>query len=716
MSLRPVLNVVGVLLVFLAGAMFVTAGVAAYYVDGDAVAFLASGAITVMAGAGMYYATRFHGDITHRQGYATVTFAWTLVALFGALPFLLTGVVSSPVEALFESMSGFTTTGATVFGDIEALPHGILLWRSVTHWLGGMGIIVLAIAVLPFLGVGGMQLYRAEVPGPTMERLRPRITQTAKLLWYVYVGLTGLQALLYYLGGMSAFDSVNHAFATLATGGFSTKNDSVASFSRYHQYVTLVFMYLAGINFTLHFRAATGRPTYWKNEGWKFFTLIVVAGGLILAVANLLSGGYAPSPSGVEQALRDGLFQSTSITTTTGFVSADYELWVPAAQGLLLTLMFTGGMAGSTGGGVKTMRVLLTLKYVGTQIRKHLHPRAILLTRFEGRAVKEDVLSNVVGFVFLYVVICLLGTMAMTFMGMDLLTAFGASAATVGNIGPGVGNVGATENYGWISDPALAVLAFMMLVGRLEIYTVLLLFHPDMWRRRKGGGRRPYVVRALESRVPFLAGKTQAPSPEVDLMGPDEVTRTLLVEEDEEAAVSVEGEGDGADGGRRRDGGGSGARGSRTASGGSGADAEDDVEVSEQAGASGGTGTPAGSAAEDDPAHQAVPDDAGVESATATAAPTVADDGSGGATAEPTAADDGSGGASVVPTEVTDSEEAVATGSDPGVVSANEVEPTMTEDSAPPPASATDDHGQAEPGGSAAERHLPQAPPDREQT
>jgi trk system potassium uptake protein TrkH len=540
MSLRPVLNVVGVLLVFLAGAMFVTAGVAAYYADGDTAAFLASGAITLVAGAGMYRVTRFHDDITHRQGYATVTFAWTFVALFEALPFLFGGVVDSLAEAMFESMSGFTTTGATVFGDIESLPHGILLWRSVTHWLGGMGIIVLAIAVLPFLGVGGMQLFRAEVPGPTMERLRPRINQTAKLLWYVYLGLTALQAVLYFLGGMSAFDSVNHAFATLATGGFSTKNDSVASFSRYHQYVTLVFMYLAGINFTLHFRAATGRPAYWKNEGWKFFTLIVVVGGVILAVANLVSGGYALTVAGMEQALRDGLFQSTSITTTTGFVSADYELWVPAAQGLLLTLMFTGGMAGSTGGGVKTMRVLLTLKYVGTQIRKHLHPRAILLTRFGGRAVKEDVLGNVVGFVFLYVVICLLGTMAMTFMGMDLLTAFGASAATVGNIGPGVGNVGATDNYGWISDPALAVLAFMMLVGRLEIYTVLLLFHPDMWRRRQGGGLRPHVVRALESKVPFLAGKGPTPSAEVTIMDPDEATRTIHVAEDDDAPTPVD--------------------------------------------------------------------------------------------------------------------------------------------------------------------------------
>jgi len=385
-----------------------------------------------------------------------------------------------------------------------------------------MGIIVLAIAVLPFLGVGGMQLFKAEAPGPTMERLRPRMTQTAKFLWYVYVGLTAVQIILYLFGGLSLFDAVNHAFATLATGGFSTKNDSVASFSRYNQYVTLVFMYLAGVNFALHFRAAAGRPTYWKSESWRFFTLAIVGSGLALGAINLVTGNYGLSLQGLESAIRDGLFQATSIVTTTGFVSADYELWVPAAQGLLLTLMFTGGMAGSTGGGVKIMRVVLTLKYVGTQIKKHLHPRAILLTRLGGRPVKEDVLANVVGFVFLYVVICLLGTMAMSFFGMDLLTAFGVSAATVGNIGPGLGDVGATENYGWIPDPALGVLTFLMLVGRLEIYTVLLLFHPDMWKRRQTGGRKPHIHRALESRM--TRGRKARKEPDMDPTQDVEIT------------------------------------------------------------------------------------------------------------------------------------------------------------------------------------------------
>jgi trk system potassium uptake protein TrkH len=272
----------------------------------------------------------------------------------------LTEVLTSPVAAVFEAMSGFTTTGATVFTDIEGLPRGILFWRSLTHWLGGMGIIVLVIAVLPYLGVGGMQLFQAEVPGPTPERLRPRITQTAKLLWLVYVGLTAVQAALYVAGGMGWFDAVNHSFSTLATGGFSTQNASMAAYdSPYIHWVTIVFMYLAGVNFSLHFRAATGRPVYWRDQEWRFFTLVLLVATGTIAALNLAAGSYV----GLEPAVRDALFQAVSIITTTGFVSADYELWVPGAQMALFALFFIGGMAGSTGGGMKAVRVLLLLKH-----------------------------------------------------------------------------------------------------------------------------------------------------------------------------------------------------------------------------------------------------------------------------------------------------------------------------------------------------------------
>ena len=486
MSLRHVANVVGLLLVFVAIAMTLSGAVALLYRDGDALAIFGAALVTLACGWSAFHFTRFEGDLTHREGYAIVTCAWAGTAVFGALPYLFSGATGSFVAAVFESMSGFTTTGATIFSDIEALPHGILFWRSFTHWLGGMGIIVLAIAVLPFLGVGGMQLFRAEVPGPTPERLRPRITQTAKLLWYVYLGISVLQTVLYLFGGLDLFDAVTHTFATLATGGFSTKNASIAAFeSPYVHWVTIAFMYVAGVNFALHFRAVTGKLQYFRDHEWRFFTGVVLGAGLLLAALNLIGGSYDTTAAGLEHAVRDAFFQATSITTTTGFITADYELWVPAAQMTIFALFFVGGMAGSTGGSVKAVRVLLLLKQTAIELRKHLHPRAILLARVGKHVVKEDVMANVVGFVILYLLLFLTGGLAMSLMGMDLLTALGASAATVGNIGPGLGNVGPTDNYGWMSSPALAVLSFLMLVGRLEIYTVLLLLHPETWKRRR---------------------------------------------------------------------------------------------------------------------------------------------------------------------------------------------------------------------------------------
>jgi trk system potassium uptake protein TrkH len=486
MSLRHVANVVGLLQVFVALSMLAAGGVAIGYGDGDAFGFFASAAITLAVGGTIYLHTRFKADVTIREGFAIVTLAWAATAFFGSLPYLLTGTITSPVAALFEAMSGFTTTGATVFSEVESLPHGILFWRSLTHWLGGMGIIVLVIAVLPFLGVGGMQLFKAEVPGPTPERLRPRIRQTAKLLWLVYVGLTAAETVLYKLGGMSLFDAVNHSFATMATGGFSTRNASLGAFdSPYIHWVTIVFMYLAGINFTLHFRAVSGSFVFFRDQEWRFFTYVVLCASASIAVVNLLGGGYAGTGAGAEEVVRDAAFQAVSIITTTGFVSVDYEAWVPGAQLVLFALFFVGGMAGSTGGGIKAMRVLLLLKQTGNELRRHLHPKAILLTRVGTKPVREEVLANVVGFVILYLLLCLAGAIVMGLMGMDLMTAIGASIATMGNVGPGFGGVGAIDNYGWMSDPALAVLSFFMLVGRLEIYTVLLLFHPETWKRRR---------------------------------------------------------------------------------------------------------------------------------------------------------------------------------------------------------------------------------------
>ena len=485
MSLRRILNVVGLLQLFVGLAMALAGLVSLFYRDGDSVGIFVAAALTSGAGLFTYRRTRFKGEILPREGFAIVTLAWTAAAFFGALPFLFTGNAPGVVAAFFESMSGFTTTGATVFTDIEELPHGILFWRSFTQWLGGMGIIVLAIAVLPYLGVGGMQLFKAEVPGPTPERLGPRIAQTAKFLWLVYLGLTVLQTLLLRLGGMDLFDASTHTLATLATGGFSPRNASIGHFeSRYIHYVIVVFMYLAGVNFALHFRAVTGRLDYFRDHEWRFYTGILLGAALLLLVLNLLGGSYPLSLAGLEHAFRDGLFQAVSIGTTTGFVTADYGLWVPGAMMVIFVLFFTGGMAGSTAGGPKAVRILLLLQQTGREMRKHLHPRAVLVARVGRRVVKEDVLARVLGFVILYALLYIAGAVALALLGADFVTALGASAATVGNIGPGLGGVGPTGNYGWMSQPSLLVLSFLMLVGRLEIYTVLLLLLPETWRKR----------------------------------------------------------------------------------------------------------------------------------------------------------------------------------------------------------------------------------------
>lgn len=479
MSLRKVANVVGLLQVFLALSMFVTGLVALAYGDGDATAFFQAGGITLVVGWLAYITNRFDEEVTTREGFAIVTMAWTATAAFGSLPFLLSGVLTSPTAAVFEAMSGFTTTGATVFSDIEALPHGILLWRSLTHWMGGMGIIVLVVAILPYLGVGGSQLFRAEVTGPTPERLRPRIAQTAKALWLVYFGLTAALAVLYGVGGMSVFDAVNHAFSTLATGGFSTANTSMIDMSPFVQWVTIVFMYIAGVNFSLHFRAATGRPAYLRDAEWRFYTGVLVVSALIVAGLN-----HFALDTGAAKSLRDGLFQVLAITTTTGYVSADYEVWAPGARMVLFGLFFVGGMAGSTAGGVKALRVMILLKQTGNELRRHLHPRAVFVSRIGSTPVKDEVVARVVGFVVLYLLLCLAGALALAFTGMDTLTALTGSIASVGNVGPAFAELGPTDNYGWMPAPGLGVLCFLMLVGRLEIYTVLLLFHPEVWKRR----------------------------------------------------------------------------------------------------------------------------------------------------------------------------------------------------------------------------------------
>lgn len=488
MNFVHLIHVIGITLMALSGALALAGLVSLGHGEGAALAFLASGAIAFAMGFAAFRRTRLERDLSIREGYAVVALSWLTVGAAGATPYLFSGVISSPVAALFESVSGFTTTGATVFSDIESLPAGVLFWRSMTQWLGGMGIVLLGVAILPFLGVGGMQLFRAEVPGPTKERLTPRIRQTATTLWYVYAGLTALQVGLYLVGGMSLFDAVNHAFTTLSTGGFSSRNASLGAFeSPYIQYVTIAFMYLAAINFTLHYRLTRGRFLYHEDAEWRFFSWTVVVAAVVVFLLTL--GGVA----GLERTFREALFQVVSIVTTTGFVTADYELWAPAPQLLLVFLMFMGGMAGSTSGGMKAMRVRLLLRHGLTELKRSVHPRAVIVARLGDTMVPDRTFLRVLAFALFFLGLFAAGGFALTLLGHDLVTAMGASAASIGNIGPGLGDVGAIDNYGWMGPGSHLVLVFLMLAGRLELFTILLLLHPDLWRRY---GKEPILRRA----------------------------------------------------------------------------------------------------------------------------------------------------------------------------------------------------------------------------
>ena len=483
MSLRHLIFTISVVLLVFSVALLACTAVAWAYGGGDAGAFLITTLVAAALGLVGVGTTRIRGSLTIREGYAVVSLTWIVVGIVGALPFLLSGVVENPVAAVFESVSGFTTTGATIFSDIEELPHGILFWRSLAQWLGGMGIILLGVAILPFLGVGGMHLFRAEVPGPTPERLSPRIAQTAKLLWFVYAGLTGALIILLIVGGLGPFDALNHAFTAMPTGGFSTRNDSTAAFdSAFVQYTLIAFMYLAGVNFVLHFQALSGRVLgYPGSAEWRFYTGGLVVG--LVVIFGLAQISDASSGLSIERVFRDSLFQVVSLGTITGYVTFDYGLWPLAAQLMLVTLMFMGGMAGSTAGGIKSLRTYVLLRAGISELRRNLHPRAVVVTRLGSKALEESELLNVLGFVLLFLGIFFAGVIALALLGHDLTTAIGASVASIANIGPGLGAVGAVGDYGWMDSGSHIILIGLMIVGRLEIFTVLLLFHPDLWRR-----------------------------------------------------------------------------------------------------------------------------------------------------------------------------------------------------------------------------------------
>jgi len=458
-----------------------TSLIPAFYYKENVYPILYSSAITFFTGIIVFFIgnKRNNNNIGKREGYLIVSITWIVISIFGSLPFIFSDAIPSFTDAFFETISGFTTTGASILTDIESVPKNILYWRAMTHWIGGMGIIVLTVAILPVLGIGGMQLLIAEMPGIAPDKLHPRITATAKRFWGIYVILTILEILLLWAGEMNFFDSVSHAFATMATGGFSTKNNSIAGFSPYIQYVITIFMILAGMNFTLHFFAFHGKfKKVIQNEEFRAYILIIVIITVIVTTGLVLVEHYD-----IERSFRDTVFTVASILTTTGFVTADYITWPVFLWIFIFALMFIGGSAGSTGGGVKIIRHLLLLKNSWLELKRTVHPSAVIPVKYGGKAISQQIIFNVMAFFLIYILIFSAGVVLLAILGLDFETAVGASIASLGNIGPGIGGVGPVENYAFIPSLGKWLLSFLMLLGRLELFTVLLVLSPAFWKR-----------------------------------------------------------------------------------------------------------------------------------------------------------------------------------------------------------------------------------------
>jgi trk system potassium uptake protein TrkH len=464
--------------------MMPSALVSLLYGEGDVAAAIAlSGGVTM--GVGWLLWRRFgrQGVITTKEGFASVGLAWFALSAFGALPYLFSGAIPSITNAFFETASGFTTTGASILTDPASMPRGILFWRSTTQWVGGMGVIVLSIAILPLLGAGGVQLARAESPGPAPDRLTPRFQETAKRLWLLYAAITALQTLLLWVGDMSLFQAINHSFATMSTGGFGTEPTSIDGFSVYTQWVIIAFMFVAGASFALHYRALRQPKSYLKSTEFLLYTAICVGAVIIVA------GGLLGPDADISTAIRDATFTTVSIITTTGFATADFGSWRPALEIFIVGLMFLGGMAGSTAGGVKVFRVGLLSKAASSDIRRLVHPKGIFVTRFGKDVVRDDIVEGVQSFFLFYMFLFMTGTFVLSFLDanlaeeLDLVTTASAVAASLGNIGPGLGDVGPSLHYLAIPPIGRWLLSFLMIVGRLEIFPVALLFTRDLWKR-----------------------------------------------------------------------------------------------------------------------------------------------------------------------------------------------------------------------------------------
>lgn len=459
-----------------------------FYKEGVFLSLLFSSTALLLLGIiGLFYFKKRKPDTFRREGYIIVTLGWVLMTVTGTLPYLTTDVLPSFTDAFFETMSGYTTVGASIIPDLEQVPHGVLLWRSITQWIGGMGMIVLTIAILPMLGVGGMQLFMAEAPSLGGDKLHPRITDTAKRLWLIYLGFTALQAVLLKLAGMSIFDAINHSFTTLSTGGFSTKNESIAYYNHLPmiQIIITFFMFLGGMNFVLSYYAFRGRfSKVFADEEFRTYLIMLIGFSIIVALFICINPfSTIDFSTGFGETLRHAFFQITSIITTTGFVSVSHEFWVPFVSLFFFALMFIGGSAQSTSGGIKIVRHLILLKNGILEFRRAFHPRAVLPVRYNKRAVSEQIVSKILAFFTLYMLIFVIGVLGFSILGVSPKIATASVASTLGNVGGAFGDFSVGSDFS--NHPTLAKwwASFLMLIGRLEIFTVLILFTPYFWRK-----------------------------------------------------------------------------------------------------------------------------------------------------------------------------------------------------------------------------------------
>lgn len=482
LNFKAIISILGLLLILNGSFMLLCLPVSLYYNDGQWHSLLIAGFCTIIVGGIAHLLTKnkTNGGLSKRDGYLVVTLGWLGMSLFGTFPYLISGQIPSFTDAFFETLSGYTTTGASILNDIESMSEGILIWRSLTQWIGGMGIIVLTVAILPILGIGGMQLFVAEAPGVTPDKLKPRITDTAKRLWLIYLGLTALEALLLKIGGMSYFDAINHSLTTMATGGFSTKQASIAYYtSPFIQYVIIVFMFLAGTNFTLTYFGLHGKlKRVWRNEEFRYYFGFTIGFAVLITLVV-----FMVTNNTFETSFRDSLFQLVSIVTTTGYVTADYTSWTPLLTVIFFMLMFVGASAGSTAGGVKVVRHIILLKNSILELRRQIHPTAVLPVRLNNIAVSSHITFNVMAFMIIYFMVFALGSVLISALGVDFNTSVGAVVTCLGNIGPGFGKVGPLDNFAMISMPGKWILSILMLLGRLELFTVLILFTPYYWTK-----------------------------------------------------------------------------------------------------------------------------------------------------------------------------------------------------------------------------------------